>query len=105
MPIEWTTSFQVLFISFGVIGVIFAVLTLLALIQQARVKAVHGKDEFNHKKALVVQELDPEGFVRVQGEIWRARSNSGDTISIGSRVRVLDQDEMELVVGPWKVDN
>ena len=45
------------------------------------------------------QPLDPVGFVRVRGELWRARVPSGAApVERGTRVVVRDVDGMTLVV-------
>ena len=42
--------------------------------------------------------LDPEGTVILSGELWRARSNNGDTILSRARIRVIGfQDHIVLV--------
>ena len=51
--------------------------------------------------AEVVQELAPEGYVRVRGELWRARAPDGaERIPAGERVRVAGAEGSRLVVDP-----
>jgi len=45
---------------------------------------------------LVVTPCMPEGQVRLQGELWRARC--GDGADVGEQVRVLELDGLTLVV-------
>jgi membrane-bound serine protease (ClpP class) len=47
----------------------------------------------------VVSALDPEGTVRVRGEVWTARTE-GDHIESDSPVRVAHVDGVVLVVEP-----
>ena len=39
--------------------------------------------------AIVHTELEPEGAVLIDGELWRARSLDGTTIAVKQRVRVV----------------
>jgi len=41
--------------------------------------------------------LNPEGYVKVAGELWRARAEN-ETIPAGTRVEVTGQKELKLVV-------
>ena len=44
-----------------------------------------------------VSALDPEGTVNIKGELWQAIS-SGDPITTGELITVVDQDELTLTV-------
>lgn len=101
MPAEWSSYNGALVAVACVMVGLFVILLIFALVQQRHSQPLQGKHEFNQKKALVVEELSPEGYVRLQGEIWLARSSGNETIPIGSKVRVIDQEEMELLVEPW----
>ncbi|MEM0161195.1 MAG: NfeD family protein [Thermoplasmata archaeon] len=46
----------------------------------------------------VTKDLNPEGEIRVEGIIWRARSKNGEQIKEGERVRVVSRDGMTLIV-------
>jgi membrane-bound serine protease (ClpP class) len=45
-----------------------------------------------------ITECRPSGLVRVHAEDWRARCDAG--VGAGGRVRVVDRDELTLVVEP-----
>lgn len=49
----------------------------------------------------VIEDLNPEGTILVEGEIWRARSGSGERIPRGSAVRVVGVDGLTLIVEPY----
>jgi membrane-bound serine protease (ClpP class) len=49
--------------------------------------------------AEVVEACDPEGRVRLRGEIWRARGPRTDAAAIGQRVEVTGVDGLTLEVG------
>ena len=44
-----------------------------------------------------VEDLDPEGMVLVEGELWRARARGG-RVRRGEKVRVVEVDGLTLVV-------
>lgn len=45
-----------------------------------------------------ITEVRPEGMVRVRGEDWRARSETG--VDAGHRIRVVGRDQLTLLVEP-----
>lgn len=49
--------------------------------------------------AEVVETLDPEGRVRLRGEIWRARGPRSSPSTVGERVEVTGVDGLTLEVG------
>lgn len=50
------------------------------------------------REGVVVSDLNPEGQIRLRGEIWRARSQDGSTITAGSIVRVTGREGLTLYV-------
>ena len=48
-------------------------------------------------KGKVVSSLAPEGLVRIKGELWVAKSSSGE-MELGEEVLVVAQDGLKLVV-------
>ena len=50
--------------------------------------------------ALVESELNPDGTVLVQGELWQARCNGGTSIAVHSRVHVIALRDHLLIVEP-----
>jgi membrane-bound serine protease (ClpP class) len=61
-------------------------------LQARRAPPQTGADELADQLGVVRQTLDPEGFVFVNGELWRARSSNGP-ISAGETVRVERVDD------------
>ncbi|TYO98919.1 NfeD-like partner-binding protein [Geothermobacter ehrlichii] len=50
------------------------------------------------RTAEVIVPLDPEGTVRVGGELWQARCRDGGRIGTGEQVRILAREGMMLQV-------
>jgi membrane-bound serine protease (ClpP class) len=49
-------------------------------------------------QGVVATPLDPTGYVRVKGELWKATSTSD--VEIGEKIRVTEIDGIRLVVVP-----
>ena len=60
-------------------------------------KPVVGLPDMVGSKGKVVSPLDPEGLVRIKGELWVAKSAS-KKINTGAEVTVVGQDGLKLVV-------
>lgn len=56
-----------------------------------------GAEPLVGRTGIVVEELNPSGYVRVRGELWRAES-TGDSIPAGVAVRVVSAEGMTLTV-------
>jgi len=59
-------------------------------------KAVAGLPDMAGLKGVVVKDINPEGTVRIKGELWRARSET--LVETGREVEVVSQQGMTLVV-------
>jgi membrane-bound serine protease (ClpP class) len=62
-----------------------------------RRKAV-GAETLIGREAVVSTDCRPSGQVRLDGEIWEARCDSG--AAVGDKVRVIGRDGLVLVVSP-----
>ena len=62
-------------------------------------KPVPGFTDLTGMSGKTVDQLDPQGMVRVNSELWVGRSQSG-VIPAGSLIEVVSQDGMKLVVRP-----
>ncbi len=51
-----------------------------------------------------VSSLAPEGFVRIKGELWEAKSASG-RIDTGEEVTVVEQDALKLIVQKGRIQD
>ena len=63
-----------------------------------RSKPVTGGEAMIGKRAEVVRECRPTGTVRVDGELWNARSTEG--VGPGGQVRVAGVEGLTLLVAP-----
>jgi membrane-bound serine protease (ClpP class) len=75
-------------------------LAAVKIVQVRRAPVVTGESELIGQVGVVRQALDPEGFVFVHGELWRART-SGEPVPPGEEVRVEGLDDgLTLTVSP-----
>jgi membrane-bound serine protease (ClpP class) len=75
-------------------------LAAVKIVQVRRAPVVTGDSELIGQVGVVRQALDPEGFVFVHGELWRART-SGEPLPPGEEVRVEGLDDgLTLTVSP-----
>jgi membrane-bound serine protease (ClpP class) len=73
-----------------------------AVLRTRLTRSTTGKEGMRDAIGVVRESIDPEGYVFVAGELWRARTTMG-SIPIGDFVRVLDVDGLTLVVEPETV--
>lgn len=62
-----------------------------------RVKPMAGPEAIIGMKGKVVRPIDPDGLIKIGGELWRAKS-AGSSIDIGEEVTVVEQDSTMLIV-------
>jgi len=65
-----------------------------------RRRARVGAETLLGATAEVASRLDPQGQVRVKGELWAARSSGAEAVEPGRSVRILALDGLTLVVEP-----
>ena len=63
-------------------------------------KSATGDLHLTGSRARVEKQLDPEGTILVQGELWRARSASGEVLTTDSVVRIVGTEKHLLLVEP-----
>ena len=76
---------------------VFSVFTYWIGSRALRKKPVVGLPAMVGGKGKVASPLTPEGFVRIKGELWEAKSTGGE-IDTGEEVTVVGQDGLKLVV-------
>ncbi|NJD99795.1 nodulation protein NfeD [Thermococcus sp. LS1] len=69
-----------------------------AAVRAHRRKPESGKEELVGAEGKVIQELNPEGMIRVHGELWKALSKDGSRIPAGEKVRIVEIKGLTLIV-------
>jgi membrane-bound serine protease (ClpP class) len=96
---DYQVSTRVALIVAGVMAALIGLATA-KIVQVRRAPVVTGDSELIGQVGIVRQTLDPEGFVFVRGELWRAKTN-GEPVSPGEEVRVEGLDDgLTLTVSP-----
>ena len=94
VPDPWTIPTVVAF------GVLEAVETIWEVRFSRRRRVRVGVEALDGATGRVVAACRPEGSVRVRGEIWSARSATGDRLEPDQPVRVVGRDRLVLLVEP-----
>jgi membrane protein implicated in regulation of membrane protease activity len=82
----------------GFCGLVLKDLVLYPLVRSAYdVKVKSGSAALVGMKGVVQNDLAPEGYVRINGELWRAAAN-GLVITAGTEVEVVSAEGMKVVV-------
>jgi membrane-bound ClpP family serine protease len=75
----------------------YAVITYRLGSRALEKKPVAGLSDMVGSQGKVVNRLDPEGLVRIKGELWKASSAAG-RIDTGEEVTVVKQEGLKLIV-------
>jgi membrane-bound serine protease (ClpP class) len=87
-----------LIISVSVVVSGFMAIVVRAVYKAHRVQPVTGKDGIIGGKGISSTELNPEGQVKVSGEIWSAESYDGKKIKKGKKVKIKSMEGLTLKV-------
>jgi len=93
-------TYQTLRIAIIVMAILlglFFLFGMAAVVRAHRRTPEAGKEELVGEIGKVVEDLDPEGIVKLRGELWRAETN-GENIPVGERVRVVEVRGLTLIV-------
>ncbi|MGI6452097.1 MAG: NfeD family protein [Syntrophomonadaceae bacterium] len=99
MPNTWFRDFKVLALGLAGVSAVF-ILIVVAGIWRLRSLGRSFEDEFSDQLGLVIQDLKPQGQIRVRGEIWSARLIDSGEVKRGEKVRVVNREGLLLLVKP-----
>jgi membrane-bound serine protease (ClpP class) len=77
---------------------LFFLFGVAAVVRAHKRKPEAGKEELLGDVGRVMEDLDPEGVVKLHGELWKAKSRSGERIPVGEKVKVVEVDGLTLIV-------
>ena len=75
----------------------YAVITYRLGSRALKKKPVVGLPDMVGSQGKAVSRLDPEGLVRIKGELWESKS-AGRRINTGEKVTVVGQEGLKLIV-------
>jgi membrane-bound serine protease (ClpP class) len=76
----------------------FLIIIIRAVYRVHRMKPATGEEGIIGETAAVLKDLDPEGLVKVSGEIWKAVSADGSKIKKGQTVKIISLEGLTLKV-------
>jgi len=77
-------------------GIMLLITWRIYVVHQRR--AYVGPEALIGKTGIVVEDLNPEGMIEVEGELWKALVKGQDGVPRGARVRVIDYNGLTLIV-------
>lgn len=92
------STLRVVIIIIAILLALFFAFGVTAVIKDRKRKVQTGREEMLGEVGRVVQELNPEGMVKIRGELWKAESKTGKPIRVGERVRVVNVRGLTLIV-------
>lgn len=76
---------------------VYAIITYRLIIKAINKKQVIGLSDMVGMEGEVVRALEPQGTVRIAGELWQAVSETG-TIAAGQKIIITARDSLKLTV-------
>ncbi len=98
LPLEWFLTFRRTVLGMAAVTGGFLVLVVTKLIPLRKIPAVQSQKGMLGYTGTTMDNLDPNGYVKIRGEIWKARALNLETIPAGEKVIVQDVDGMTLLV-------
>ncbi len=93
---EWYVQFRYLIIAVAAVTAIFFTFALYKAIQLRLTKPKTGGEEMLGLTGVAVENLEPEGQIRIRGEIWKAEARQ--KVKKGEKVKVVDRKGLVLIV-------
>lgn len=95
---EWFQAFRLTVLGMAAVTAGFLILVITKLVPFRRMPPVQTQQGMMGYSGEVLEDLNPQGLVRIRGELWRARSESGAVIPKGEKVFVREVQGKVLVV-------
>ncbi|MHC1566827.1 MAG: NfeD family protein [Candidatus Syntropharchaeia archaeon] len=97
LPVEWFNEFRLLVFGMAIASAAFFLFALGAILKSRKKKVTTGTEELIGKVVKAETDIDPEGMIKVRGEIWKARTE-GEGIKMGEKVEIIGRDGLTLIV-------
>lgn len=78
--------------------VVFAALLVWKSIESQKTRKSTGRESLIGKEGIVVNQLNPDGWISIEGVRWRAHSTGSEPVIEGERVKVLRLEGLSIVV-------
>ncbi|QDA31499.1 nodulation protein NfeD [Thermococcus indicus] len=94
-------TYSVLRIAILVMAILLGLFFLFGaatVVRAHRKKPEAGKEELIGEVGRVVEDIDPEGVIKLHGELWKAESRDGSMIPVGEKAKVVEVRGLTLIV-------
>lgn len=105
LPERWFKAFRFTVIGMGAATGGFFFFVIAKVVRLRKKESLLDKHGMSGYKGTVIKDLDPEGLVKIRGEIWRAKSNKDEKIFEDDEVVVVDQEGIALIVESVNEEN
>ncbi len=78
--------------------VVFAAFLIVKSIESQKTRKATGRESLIGKVGTVVNRLDPDGWISIEGIRWKAHSSKGDILEEGEKVRVISLNGLSILV-------
>ena len=98
LPAEWFQNFRMLVLGVAVMTALFILVILKKLLDLRNLDSDDAgkRGKLRENVGIVVDALDPEGQVKYEGELWRARLDGGQA-ERGEKVKIKEREGMVLL--------
>jgi membrane-bound serine protease (ClpP class) len=83
----------------------FMLLVMVQVVRSHKTPLRSGAEQYIGRTARVHQDLTPRGRVWFEGQTWFAETRSGQSVTAGHMVRIVDLDGLTLIVEPAEEEN
>lgn len=104
MPRDWLISFRSVAVGIGIGASILLVIILRGIIKTRHKKTVHGTTEFAGQTGTVIEALEDDYLIRINGELWHGYTDSSHVFKKNEKVTVLKRDGLKVIIQPIKKD-
>jgi membrane-bound serine protease (ClpP class) len=95
----WFGGFALTVIGFAIASAVFFFFAMGAVLKLRKRRAQVGGEELIGRVTKAETEINEDkGTVKLRGELWNARTATGDRISEGEKVEIIDRDGLTLIV-------
>ncbi|ACB85316.1 protein of unknown function DUF107 [Natranaerobius thermophilus JW/NM-WN-LF] len=102
LPQAWFDAFQMTVIGMALVTAGYLALVIMKLLKIRKQSAVHKKHGMIGYRGRTTEDLNPEGYIKIRGELWRAKSKDEEFIAKNRDVIVEQVEGIKLMVSETK---
>ncbi len=95
---EWYVNFRYIIITVALLTASFFVFGIAKVIQSKKLRPSTGGEQMIGMEGIVDKELNPIGQIKIHGELWKAKAKNQENIGEGSKIKVVDRENLLLLV-------